>query len=196
MVQRVKCDLCGSNVQEFSHSCNCGHGICESCHDEMKSRFILGFPQCFWWSCEFYGMVKIPETGQFEGITLNAQRFGALSGWTTELAEDSIIATPQLMFSELANAMAEQEELAMIQGDVEPLIPTPLADNLVERVEWQQTLRNIFDNRNIGERRRVVPGSVGLNHDIEEIRVTDRIAFEREYQNNPITHITDVNSDG
>lgn len=50
-------------------------------------------------------------------LDLIATKFGSLSGWTTELEEDSIISIPQLMFEELAISMGEYEELAMLQGD-------------------------------------------------------------------------------
>ena len=50
-------------------------------------------------------------------LDLVANKFGSISGWTTELEEDSIISIPQLMFEELAVSMGEYEELAMIQGD-------------------------------------------------------------------------------
>ncbi len=50
-------------------------------------------------------------------VTMYANKFAAITGWTTELAEDSIISIPQLMFNELADAIGEYEELAMIQGD-------------------------------------------------------------------------------
>lgn len=50
-------------------------------------------------------------------VTMSANKFAAITGWTTELAEDSIISIPQLMFNELADSIGEYEELAMLQGD-------------------------------------------------------------------------------
>ncbi len=113
----MKCDLCGSIVDQFFHDCSCGHGVCYKCHEELEAKYIYGFPQCFWWSCEFYGLIKVPESGLMGEITLNAQRFGAFTGWTTELAEDSLVSIPQTMFSEMAESMAEQEEHRMMGGD-------------------------------------------------------------------------------
>lgn len=49
--------------------------------------------------------------------TLRATKMAGITGWTTELAEDSVIPVPEMMFSELADSMADYEELAMIQGD-------------------------------------------------------------------------------
>jgi hypothetical protein len=52
-----------------------------------------------------------------DSVTMIANKFAAITGWTTELAEDAIISVPQLMFNELADSVGEYEELAMIQGD-------------------------------------------------------------------------------
>lgn len=52
-----------------------------------------------------------------DSVTMYANKFAAITGWTTELAEDSIISIPQLMFNELGDSVGEYEELAMIQGD-------------------------------------------------------------------------------
>jgi len=49
--------------------------------------------------------------------TMRATKMAGITGWTTELAEDSVIPIPELMFKELADSMADYEELAMIQGD-------------------------------------------------------------------------------
>jgi len=50
-------------------------------------------------------------------IDLVADKFSSITGWTTELEEDSVISIPQMMFEELAISMGEYEELAMLQGD-------------------------------------------------------------------------------
>jgi len=52
-----------------------------------------------------------------DSITVVANKFAAITGWTTELAEDSVISIPQMMFEELADTIGDYEELAMIQGD-------------------------------------------------------------------------------
>ena len=49
--------------------------------------------------------------------TMTAYKMSGLTGWSSELAEDSIIPIPELMFGELADSMADYEELAMVQGD-------------------------------------------------------------------------------
>lgn len=51
-------------------------------------------------------------------IDITADKFSSITGWTTELEEDSVISIPQMMFEELAVSMGEYEELAMIQGDL------------------------------------------------------------------------------
>jgi len=49
--------------------------------------------------------------------TMTAYKMAGITGWTTELQEDSVIPIPEMMFKELADSMADYEELAMIQGD-------------------------------------------------------------------------------
>ena len=50
-------------------------------------------------------------------ITLTAKKFSGITGWTSESEEDSVLNLPQLFLNKLAKAMADFEELAMIQGD-------------------------------------------------------------------------------
>jgi HK97 family phage major capsid protein len=50
-------------------------------------------------------------------LTLTAVKHSGISGWSTELEEDSLISIPQLMFEELAVSIGEYEELSMLQGD-------------------------------------------------------------------------------
>ena len=216
----MACDLCGREIDHFSHSCECGHGICQSCEDELKSQSYI-IPQCFWWSCNFYGSVEIKrpwevrldEHREWEGIELTAQRFGALCGWTTELAEDSIISTPQLMFNEMDNRLAEEEELhrsednsglnleaidEMInsiedQGYRETNIQVPpnVAARMRQTPEFEDLRLMRVDSPIIGDRRRVEFSPRRFDMDVDEIRVTERIQFAPN-TNNPIANIADI----
>lgn len=50
-------------------------------------------------------------------ITMTARKMAGITGWTTEIAEDSIIGIPEMMFGELSSDMGSYEELAMFQGN-------------------------------------------------------------------------------
>lgn len=184
----MKCDLCGDKVDHFSHSCTCGHGICHSCEDEFRAKYNA-MRQCFWWSCEFYNFFNVSN---YDDITLNAQRFGSLSGWTAELAEDHIVSTPSFMFNELAEAIREQEDQLVGRNFTGPpvidefaLIQTEALDNLVERIRAgiispnearNQIVVGSVPNEPIGDRRRI-DFARPMDQDADEIRVTERIGF-------------------
>ena len=53
----------------------------------------------------------------FDEVTLTAKKFAAITGWTLELEEDSVLQVAEYMVQELADGLAEYEELAIMQGD-------------------------------------------------------------------------------
>lgn len=54
---------------------------------------------------------------QFSSVTLTAKKFAALSGYTTELGEDSNLDFGQVVMNDMSRYMAEAEEKAIIQGE-------------------------------------------------------------------------------
>jgi HK97 family phage major capsid protein len=55
--------------------------------------------------------------GTWTSITLTASKFGTLSGYTTELGEDSLLNFAQVVMAGAARSLAEYEERSFLQGD-------------------------------------------------------------------------------